>query len=125
MMMKMRNQRYRKPEECQLEQEDEQEELLTLGWKNGWFTQLHVEGTKVKFLIYTGATVIVLPEHMIRELDRLREIRPPRATLCMYDKAVLQTRGMFTLQICHPRTATRRAVDFYVAAKHEQPILGF
>ena len=126
---KMVSQKFRKPEVCQLEQEDEEddEELLTLyaGRKDRWFTELQVAGTKVTFLLDTGASCNLLAEATIRELGRLRDIRPAGATLRMYDKTVLPTRGMITLPVCHPRTATRRTMDFYVAATHEQPILGF
>ena len=53
------------------------------------------------------------------------EIRPAISTLRMFDKSELQTRGMITVTVKHPRTAREYDLDFYVAARHDQPLLGF
>ena len=46
-------------------------------------------------------------------------------TLRMFDKSQLQTRGEITLSVQHPRTLRNYDLKFYVAAKHDQPLLGF
>ena len=43
----------------------------------------------------------------------------------MFDKAQLKTTGMITVAVQHPPTKRTFNLDFYVAKKHEQPLLGF
>jgi len=43
----------------------------------------------------------------------------------MFGKSELQTRGRIMIAVEHPRTSRVYEFDFYVAAKHEQPFLGF
>ena len=43
----------------------------------------------------------------------------------MFDKSELQTSGVITLSVQHPRTLRTHELKFHVATKHEQPLLGF
>ena len=37
----------------------------------------------------------------------------------------MATKGIITISVQHPKTKCKYNLDFYVAAKHRQPILGF
>ena len=86
-----------------------------------WYTRLKIGGRTVRFLLDCGATVNLLPESLVHSLGRLNYVRPAKATLRMFDKSELQTRGMITIAVQHPRTSRVYELDFYVAAKHDQP----
>ena len=103
------------------------EELLVLGDFDAdrWYTRLKIGGRTVRFLLDCGATVNLLPESLVRSIGRQSQVRPAAVTVRMFDKSELQTRGMITVVVQHPRTAREYKLDFYVAAKHEQPLLGF
>ena len=101
------------------------EELLTLGdAEDRWHTRLTIGGRTVRFLLDCGATVNLLPESFVNSLGLMKEVRPAAATLRMFDKSKLETDGMITLDVQHPRTKCVNKLDFYVASKHEQPLLG-
>jgi hypothetical protein len=103
------------------------EELLALGDADSdrWYTRLRIGGKMVRFLLDCGATVNLLPEAMVRSMGRLSEVRPAASTLRMFDKSELQTCGMITIAVEHPPTSRVYNLDFYVAAKHDKPLLGF
>ena len=42
----------------------------------------------------------------------------------MFDGTQLQTDGMVILPVTHPTTGQSEQLDFYIAAKHKQPLLG-
>ena len=109
----------------QLDVEDE--ELLTLhdAGEDRWYSHLEVDGRKIRFLLDCGATANLIPESMIRKMGRLKELRPATATLRMFDGTALQTSGAVTLTVKHPTTKKTHQLAFYVATKHEQPLLGF
>ena len=62
---------------------------------------------------------------MIRAIGRSRELRPTTAKLRMSDGTELQTSGAINLTVKHPKTMVIYNLDFYVATKHQQPLLGF
>ena len=116
---------FRKQHVCDIETDDE--ELLTLSDTDGerWYSKLKIGKMTVKFLLDCGATVNLLPETIVREIGRMAEIKPAVATLRMFDRSELATRGMITIKVQHPKSKCEYVLDFYVAAKHQQPILGF
>ena len=83
------------------------EELLTLGGADPdrWYTRLRIGGRIVRFLLDCGATVNLLPEALVRSLGRLNDVRPAAATLRMFDRSELQTLGMITIVVEHPRSS--------------------
>ena len=104
-----------------------EEELLTLAdsGTERWYTRMQVGDRNIRFLMDCGATVNLLPEALIRDLGRIHEIRPAESTLRMFDKSELSTSGMITVTLKHLRTAREYDLDFYVAKRHDQPLLGF
>ena len=103
------------------------EELLTLhnGDRDRAYCNLLVNHHKVEFLLDCGATVNVLPLKDATVVShKLRSLRPPESRLTMFDGTQLKTIGMLTAEVEHPRTGRRRPMDFYVAARHDRPILG-
>jgi len=54
-----------------------------------------------------------------------RGLRRAESTLRMFDRSELATNGMITISVQHPKTKCKYTLDFYVAANHRQPILGF
>ena len=58
-------------------------------------------------------------------MGRLDDVRPATANLRMLDGTTLQTSGVITLTVGQPTTKTSYELDFYVAPKHDQPLLGF
>jgi len=113
--------------EIEADDDDDAEELLTLGDADAdrWYTRLKINGKIVRFLLDCGATVNLIPEALIRSLGRQNDVRPATATLRMFDKSKLQTSGMITIPVEHPRTSKVYNLEFFVAAKHEQALLGF
>ena len=105
---------------------DADEQLLTLGDEDTdrWYTRLKIGDKTVRFLLDCGATVNLIPEALVRSLG-LNDIRPATAKLRMFDKSELLTRGRIMIAVEHPRTSRVYELEFYVAAKHEQPLLGF
>jgi len=90
-----------------------------------WYAKLNIDGHTVRFLLDCGATVNLIPESVVRSLGRLDDMRPAVSALRMFDKSKLQTSGMIKLAIEHQRTLRIYDLEFYVAAKHEQALLGF
>ena len=116
----------KKSERRDVHEIDTDEELLTLGdAADRWYTRLKIGNRTERFLLDCGATVNLLPVSLIRSMGRLDEVRPAASTLRMFDRSELQTCGMITVNVQHPRTKREYKLDFYVAAKHEQPLLGF
>ena len=103
------------------------EELLVLGDADAdrWHTRLKIDNRTVRFLLDCGATVNLLPESFVQSIGRMHEVRMSTSTIRMFDKSQLQTRGMITLSVQHPRTLQYYDLEFYVAAKHDKPLLGF
>ena len=103
------------------------EELLVLGddAADRWYTHLTIDNRTVRFLLDCGATVNLLPESIVRSIGRLNEVRPATAKLRMFDKTELQTSGILSVIVQHPRTMRTYNLDFYVAKQHDQPLLGF
>ena len=106
------------------------QELLVLGdsdTADRWYTRLKIGNKTVRFLLDCGATVNLLPEALVRSIGRMHEVRKSTTstTLKMFGRCELQTRGVSTLSIQHPRTSRCHDLEFYVAAKHDQPLLGF
>jgi len=102
------------------------EELLVLGDANDrWYTRLKIGNRTVRFLLDCGATVNLLPAAFVESIGRMNDVRPTTTTLRMFDKSQLQTHGEITLTVQHPRTLRNYELNFYVAAKHDQPVLGF
>lgn len=104
------------------------EELLTVGVdpsETRWYTQLQLNGRRtVRFLIDCGATVNMLPVADVRALGRIGDVRPSSNKLRMFDRSVLMTSGIVTLTVRHPKTGSDYSLDFYVAERHDQAILG-
>jgi len=105
----------------------ETEELLTLG--NGdnvrAYCHLNVNGKSVHFMLDCGATVNVLPFIDASSVNPgFTALRPAEARLTMFDGQELKILGMMTASVEHPRTGKRRRIEFYVAATHDQSILG-
>ena len=111
----------------EIDENETDEELMTLGGVpvDRWYTKLNVDGHTVRFLLDCGATVNLIPESVVRSLGRLDDMRPAVSALRMFDKSQLQTSGMIKLVVKHPRTSRIYDLEFYVAAKHEQALLGF
>jgi len=100
---------------------------LTLGDEDAdrWYTRLKIGDKTVRFLIVCGTTVNLIPEALVRSLGRLNDIRLATAKLRMFDKSELHTRGQILIAVDNSRTSLLYELEFYVTAKHEQPILGF
>ena len=115
----------KRPEVHQLNVDDD--ELLTLhdGGEDRWYSRLEIDGKKIRFLLDCGATANLIPESMIRAMGRSKELRSTTAKLRMFDGTELLTSGAINLPVKHPRTMKIHQLDFYVATKHEQPLLGF
>ena len=106
---------------------DADEDLLALhdAGEDRWYSRLEIDRRTIRFLLDCGATANLIPESMIRAMGRLKELRPVTAKLRMFDGTALQTSGAITLTVMHPTTKKTHQLDFYVATKHEQPLLGF
>ena len=103
------------------------EELLTITGvdRKRLFSRLIVCDRSVRFQLDCGATVNLLPLTFVRSIDpNLKSQRPAASTLRMYDQSILQTGGMMSAQVTHPLTKQVSMLEFYVATKHNQPILG-
>ena len=55
----------------------------------------------------------------------MTQIRPAAATLRMIDKNEQQTTGMIMIEVQNPKTKREYELEFYVATRQEQPLLGF
>jgi hypothetical protein len=113
-------------EVCRLN--DDYEELMTVGVDPSeprWFTRLLINGRReVRFLIDCGATVNLLPVADVRALGCIGDVRPSSNKLRMFDRSALKTSGIVTLTARHPKTGIDFSLDFYVAERHEQAVLG-
>jgi hypothetical protein len=121
----------RKQEVCAVDDSDD-EELLTVyevgavsdETDSRWYTRLSVDGRTIRFLLDSGATCNIIPAKLIEELGRSSEIRPPTAKLLMFEKIPLQIGGMATIPVKNIRTGQSYELNFYVATRHEQAVLG-
>ena len=106
---------------------DTDKELLVLGDADAdrWHTRLKIDNRTVCFLLDCGATVNLLPESFVRSIGRMNEVRASTNILRMFDKSQLQTRGIISLSVQHPRTLQYYDLEFCLAAKHDKPLLGF
>ena len=86
------------------------------------YSHVFVNGLKVKFLLDCGASVNLLLAHMYSKIGG-NFLRPPRATLRMFNRQELKTLGMLTATVRHPLTQVEFDVEFYVTER-EHPILG-
>ena len=86
------------------------------------YSNVFVNGHKVRFMLDCGSTVCLLPASELVSIGRY-ELRPPRSTLRMFDHTILQTVGMLTARVRHPRTQAEFDVDFYVTER-DGPVLG-
>src|SRR5688572_12718766 len=116
-----------RPEVCELDLEEEtDEELLTLNTPGSdrWYVRLQVADQSIRFLLDSGATVNLISEEIIRTLGRRQDVRPASTTLRMFDRTELKTIGVIALTVQHPQTQQPHRLEFFVAEKHDQPILG-
>ena len=73
----------------------------------------------------SGSSVNLLPASFVSQLTPTAwNIRRPEAKLRMFDGTQLQTDGMVTLEVTHPMTGQSEQLDFYIATKHKQPLIG-
>ena len=84
------------------------------------YSNVFVDGRKVRFLLDCGSSVNLLPASMMTSSTVLH---PARAKLRMFDQTELRTLGMMTATVRHPRTHTEFDMEFYVTER-EDPILG-
>jgi hypothetical protein len=105
---------------------DDEEELLAINTnRKRLFSHLNVDGKAVRFLLDCGAPVNLLPKNMAEQINPgLTRLSPAKSTLHMLDNTALQTAGMLQAQVQHPVTGQELTLDFYVALKHSQAILG-
>lgn len=118
-----------KPAVQQLDDDDSDTypEILALKGQRStrFYSRMKVGNRVVRFLLDCGSTVNLLPESFVRELANVdKTLRPPESDLRMFDKTLLQTKGMITLPVTHPNTGQSENLDFYVATTHSQPLLG-
>ena len=113
----------------ELQTSDEEEVLLALQRKEEDFpkklyARLEVGKSIIEFQLDSGASVNVLPEEVyLAEFGQSTHLKPPEATLLMYDKSELPTIGILKA-IRNPKNNRRYRLKFYVVAKQKQPILG-
>ena len=123
---RQRHGRNRNDRICHLSAEPD-EELLTIRGvdRKRLFSRLIVCDRSLRFRLDCGATVNLLPFSFVRSIDpHLESMRPAASTLRMYDQSILETEGMMSAQVTHPLTKQVSMLEFYVATKHNQPILG-
>ena len=94
---------------------------LVAGDRKQLFSNLVVDGRTIKFLLDCCSTVNLLPASFVEGSSA--QLRPATATLRMFDDTALQTTGVFTAPVHHPRTNKQMQLDFHIAAKHQQAIL--
>ena len=88
------------------------------------YSNVFVDGRKVKFLLDCGSTVNLLPSSILPSIGkRTSDLRVPRSSLRMFDRTELRTVGMLTADLTHPCTEAVMSVEFYVTER-EEPILG-
>jgi hypothetical protein len=88
------------------------------------FSNIFVEGRKIKFLLDCGSTVNLLPFNLLTLIGKCQaDLTPSRSVLRMFDRTELPTLGVLTAKLEHPRTGTVIEVEFYVT-KRDDPILG-
>ena len=77
------------------------------------YSNVFVDGRKVKFLLDCGSTVNLLPSSILPSIGkRTSDLRPPRSSLRMFDRTELRTVGMLTADLTHPRTKAVMSVEF-------------
>ena len=112
---------------CELDDGDSDTEVLALDGQrpSRWYSRLNVAGRTVRFLLDCGATVNLLPASLVEQLGSVvKNLRRPEVNLRMFDESQLKTVGMLSLPVTHPTTGQFEHVDFYIAEKHNQPLLG-
>jgi len=108
---------------CEVQDE---ESLMSLKGANDkrCFSNVFVNGRKIKFLLDCGSTVNLLPLKMLSTIGKCKtDLRPSRSVLRMFDRTELPTLGLLTAKLMHPRTRTVIDVEFYVTMR-DDPILG-
>ena len=117
-----------KPTVCQLEDDVDQDvEILALDSHppSRCYSRLNVAGRSVRFMMDSGSSVNLLPASFVSQLGSTSgNVRRPEARLRMFDGTQLQTDGMVILPVTHPTTGQSEQLDFYIATKHKQPLLG-
>ena len=67
----------------------------------------------------------LLPASFVSQLGPAsRNVHRHEAKLRTFDGMLLQTDGMVTLPVTHPTTSQLEQLDFYIATKHKQPLIG-
>ena len=117
-----------KPTVYQLEDDDDRDtEILALEshQPSRCYSRLNVAGRSVRFMMDSGSSVNLLPSSLVSQLGPAAEnVRRPEAKLRMFDGTLLQTDGMVTLPVTHQTTGQSEQLDFYIATKHKQPLIG-
>ena len=91
------------------------------------FAKLFISGTPVRFQVDCGATINLLPLHVVKDIygaSFKKAIRPAESILTLYDGSVLETVGMATVTVANPKNEEKHVLDFYVTKSHNAPILG-
>ena len=86
------------------------------------YSNVYVNGKKIRFLLDCGSTVNIIPKSIATSLGQTT-LRPPRSTLRMFDRTQLPSVGMFTATLRHPLTAVEFDAEFYVTER-DGPIIG-
>lgn len=88
------------------------------------YSNIIVDGHKIKFLLDCGSSVNLMPKSILTMIGKSqRDLRPPRSVLKMFDGNKLRTLGMMSAELTHPRTRAVIESDFYITER-EEPILG-
>lgn len=114
-----------RPNVCELVESDN--EVLAVDGERctRLYSRLNVGNRTIRFLLDCGATVNLLPAPLIDQLGPVAQtVRPSESNLRMFDDTRLQTDGMVTLPVTHPKTGQTELLDFYIAKTHNQPLLG-
>lgn len=110
------------PEVKELQESDEFLMALDTTDTRRLYSHILVNGLRVKFLLDCGSSVNILPSSIYTKLVGSK-LRPPRATLRMFNRQELKTLGMLTATVRHPLTHKELDMDFYITER-ESPILG-
>lgn len=79
----------------------------------------------MRFMMDSGSSVNLLPASLVSQLgSAARNVRRPESKLRMFDGTLLQTDGMVTLPVTHLTTGQLEQLDFYIATRHKQPLIG-
>jgi hypothetical protein len=120
----MRRNKQSKREVCNNDDSDVDELLSLNDDAERWYTRMKINGRTVCFMLDSGATANILPISLVNELGRRAEVRPTLKRIRMFDKTELNVFGIITLPVGHLITGKSTNLEFYVANRHEQAILG-